>query len=109
MGVYTGLATCWLWCSDGNWFSLTLARLARLSACRFWESNGDWLGVTAARLAWNRSQHLSFAEEGGRGDIPGFPHVGSGTGMAMALTAAAKTMTERHFMIIEVVDCGSVG
>lgn len=28
--------------------------------------------------------------------------------MAMALTAAAKTMIERYFIVIEVVDCGSI-
>ena len=40
--------------------------------------------------------------------IPGFPQVGSGAGMAMALTAAAKAMMERYFMVIEVVNRGSV-
>jgi hypothetical protein len=52
--IHTGLSTSWLWGSDGDWFSLTLARLAGFSAGWFWKSVGDRLCVTTARLAWTK-------------------------------------------------------
>ena len=53
--IHTGLSTSWLRGSDGDWFSLTLARLAGFSAGGFWKSVGDRLCVTPARLTWNKS------------------------------------------------------